>query len=97
MFEGMKNLLILTLSLCALNAQAQVKLNFDLANRGQMVTDDHYGIFFEEINHPEALLIVAESAGSRCVESSLSGVPERSVAEIVAQSDRAGKISVEPK
>ena len=39
------------LVLCALLVQAQVKIEFDFKNRGQLVTEDHYGIFFEEINY----------------------------------------------
>lgn len=68
----MKNLLILTLSLCALNAQAQLKLNFDMGQRGPLVTDDHYGIFFEEINHAGDGGLYAELVRNRSFEEDMN-------------------------
>ena len=32
-------------------ARGQVKLDFDFNRREPLVTEDHYGIFYEEINH----------------------------------------------
>lgn len=66
---------LLTLSvvtLCALSAHSQVKLNFDMSSRGQKVSDDHYGIFFEEINHAGDGGLYAELIRNRSMEDNLS-------------------------
>lgn len=60
------------LALCALSAQGQVKLNFDMSSRGQKVSDDHYGIFFEEINHAGDGGLYAELIRNRSMEDNLS-------------------------
>ena len=46
-----KMLLLLVLGGCSLSASAQIGLTFNLGSRGDIITDDHYGIFYEEINH----------------------------------------------
>ena len=58
--------------LCALSAQAQVKINFDFKNRGQLVTEDHYGIFFEEINHAGDGGLYAELVRNRSFEEDMN-------------------------
>ena len=44
-------LLTFFVSLFVLQGWGQVDLTFDFNRRGQLVTEDHYGIFYEEINH----------------------------------------------
>ena len=39
------------LSLTSHPARAQVTLNIDAGERGALIGERHYGIFFEEINH----------------------------------------------
>ena len=61
-----------TLVLCALSAQGQVKIDFDFKNRGQQVTEDHYGIFFEEINHAGDGGLYAELVRNRSFEEDMN-------------------------
>lgn len=61
-----------TLVLCILPAQAQVKIDFDFKNRGQLVTEDHYGIFFEEINHAGDGGLYAELVRNRSFEEDMN-------------------------
>ena len=58
--------------LCALLVQAQVKIDFDFKNRGQMVTEDHYGIFYEEINHAGDGGLYAELVRNRSFEEDMN-------------------------
>jgi hypothetical protein len=60
------------LALCGLSAQAQVKIDFDFKNRGQKVTEDHYGIFYEEINHAGDGGLYAELVRNRSFEEDMS-------------------------
>ena len=60
------------LVLCALLVQAQVKIEFDFKNRGQLVTEDHYGIFFEEINHAGDGGLYAELVRNRSFEEDMN-------------------------
>ena len=52
--------------------QAQVKIDFDFNERGQMVTEDHYGIFFEEINHAGDGGLYAELVRNRSFEEDMN-------------------------
>ena len=61
-----------TLVLCTLSAQGQVKIDFDFKNRGQQVTEDHYGIFFEEINHAGDGGLYAELVRNRSFEEDMN-------------------------
>ena len=61
-----------TLVLCTLSAQAQVKIDFDFKNRGQLVTEDHYGIFYEEINHAGDGGLYAELVRNRSFEEDMN-------------------------
>lgn len=58
--------------LYALSAQAQVKIDFDFKNRGQQVTEDHYGIFYEEINHAGDGGLYAELVRNRSFEEDMN-------------------------
>ena len=60
------------MALAALQAQAQVKIDFDFKNRGQLVTEDHYGIFFEEINHAGDGGLYAELVRNRSFEEDMN-------------------------
>ena len=62
----------LTLALCVLPVPAQVKIDFDFKNRGQLVTEDHYGIFFEEINHAGDGGLYAELVRNRSFEEDMN-------------------------
>ena len=62
----------LAVALAALQAQAQVKIDFDFKNRGQLVTEDHYGIFFEEINHAGDGGLYAELVRNRSFEEDMN-------------------------
>lgn len=61
-----------TFALCALSAQAQVIISFDFKNRGQLVTEDHYGIFYEEINHAGDGGLYAELVRNRSFEEDMN-------------------------
>ncbi len=62
----------LAIALSAVPVQAQVKLGFDFKNRGQLVTEDHYGIFFEEINHAGDGGLYAELVRNRSFEEDMN-------------------------
>lgn len=53
------------------SAHAQVKLGFDLGQRGQRITEDHYGIFYEEINHAGDGGLYAELIRNRSFEDNV--------------------------
>ena len=59
------------LALCVTSVQAQIELKFDLNNRGDLVTEDHYGIFYEEINHAGDGGLYAELVRNRSFEEDL--------------------------
>ncbi len=48
--------------------RAQVTLNFDMGRRGPAIDNDHYGIFFEEINHAGDGGLYAELIKNRSFE-----------------------------
>lgn len=50
---------------------SQVQLSFDFLHRGPLVTDDHYGIFFEEINHAGDGGLYAELVRNRSFEDNV--------------------------
>ena len=60
------------IALCALSTQAQVKISFDFKERGQLVTEDHYGIFYEEINHAGDGGLYAELVRNRSFEEDMN-------------------------
>ena len=60
------------LALCVTSVQAQIELKFDLNNRGDLVTEDHYGIFYEEINHAGDGGLYAELVRNRSFEEDMS-------------------------
>lgn len=62
----------MALALSSITAQAQVKLDFDLANRGQRISEDHYGIFYEEINHAGDGGLYAELVRNRSFEEDMN-------------------------
>ena len=51
-----------------LHASAQVKLAFDMGSRGPEIGKDHYGIFYEEINHAGDGGLYAELIRNRSFE-----------------------------
>ena len=59
-------------ALCAMSALGQVKIDFDFNRRGPKVTDDHYGIFFEEINHAGDGGLYAELVRNRSFEEDMN-------------------------
>ena len=61
----------LIMALSGLSVLAQVKIDFDFKNRGQLVTDDHYGIFYEEINHAGDGGLYAELVRNRSFEEDM--------------------------
>ena len=66
LFSGM---IAVGVTLClAMHATAQVTLNFDAANRGPVIGQRHYGIFFEEINHAGDGGLYAELIRNRSFE-----------------------------
>ena len=58
-------------------------------------------VALEHLDDAQRLLVVAEAApevlGERLVERLLAGVPERRVAEVVAERDRLGQVLVQPQ
>ncbi len=52
--------------------QAQVVLDFDMADRGPAITPNHYGVFFEEINHGGDGGLYAEMINNRSFEANSS-------------------------
>ncbi|MDE5942229.1 MAG: carbohydrate-binding protein, partial [Muribaculaceae bacterium] len=70
-----KSALIPFIGLCAATAPAlngQVTLNIDAADRGPVIGDLHYGIFFEEINHAGDGGLYAELIRNRSFEDNTS-------------------------
>lgn len=56
------------LAICTASAHAQIELKFDLNSRGDLITEDHYGIFYEEINHAGDGGLYAELIRNRSFE-----------------------------
>ena len=54
-------------------------------------------IVFEQVDDPQALLVVIEAARHQTIDDALAGVAERRVAEIVAERDRLGELFVQPQ
>ncbi len=59
------NILLSALLASALTANAQVKINVDVANPGVKVSPNLYGIFFEDINHAADGGLYAELISNR--------------------------------
>ena len=66
---------VLALCLCASASRSQVQLSFDFLRRGPVVTEDHYGIFYEEINHAGDGGLYAELVRNRSFEDN-AGNPD---------------------
>lgn len=69
---GHRFMFLFLLALCVTSVQAQIELKFDLNNRGDLVTEDHYGIFYEEINHAGDGGLYAELVRNRSFEEDMS-------------------------
>lgn len=65
-------LLPLLTVLCICQSPAQVKLDFDMGRRGPEIGKDHYGIFYEEINHAGDGGLYAELIRNRSFEEDAS-------------------------
>lgn len=59
------------LAICTASAHAQIELKFDLNSRGDLITEDHYGIFYEEINHAGDGGLYAELIRNRSFEEDM--------------------------
>ena len=68
---GHRLMCLLLLALCVTSVQAQIELKFDLNNRGDLITEDHYGIFYEEINHAGDGGLYAELVRNRSFEEDM--------------------------
>ena len=69
------NILLSALLASALAANAQVKINVDVANPGVKVSPNLYGIFFEDINHAADGGLYAELISNRSFEDSDNTTP----------------------
>ena len=69
------NILLSALLASALAANAQVKINVDVANPGVKVSPNLYGIFFEDINHAADGGLYAELISNRSFEDSDNAIP----------------------
>ena len=69
------NILLSALLASALTANAQVKINVDVANPGVKVSPNLYGIFFEDINHAADGGLYAELISNRSFEDSDNTTP----------------------
>lgn len=69
------NILLSALLVSALTANAQVKINVDVANPGVKVSPNLYGIFFEDINHAADGGLYAELISNRSFEDSDNATP----------------------
>ena len=49
----------------------------------------------ENVDDPQALLVVVEAAGYERVENPFAGMTERRVAKVVAERDRLGQLLVQ--
>lgn len=75
MMKAWRTLAAATLLAAGLPMQAQVKFDFDMSRRGQMMSEDHYGIFYEEINHAGDGGLYAELVRNRSFEDN-AGNPD---------------------
>ncbi|MBP5421569.1 MAG: hypothetical protein J6Y78_03900, partial [Paludibacteraceae bacterium] len=69
---GHRFLCLFFLAFCVTSVWAQIEFKFDLNNRGDLVTEDHYGIFYEEINHAGDGGLYAELVRNRSFEEDMS-------------------------
>lgn len=69
------NILLAALLASSLAANAQVKINVDVANPGIKVSPNLYGIFFEDINHAADGGLYAELISNRSFEDSDNAIP----------------------
>lgn len=69
------NILLSALLASALTANAQVKINVDVANPAVKVSPNLYGIFFEDINHAADGGLYAELISNRSFEDSDNATP----------------------
>lgn len=67
-----KTILGLALAMLSMTANSQVLLDFDLNNLGPKITPDHYGLFFEEINHAGDGGLYAELINNRSFDEELT-------------------------
>ena len=68
---GHQLMILFLLAVCITSVQAQIELKFNLNNRGDLVTEDHYGIFYEEINHAGDGGLYAELIRNRSFEEDM--------------------------
>ena len=68
---GHRLMILFLLAVCITSVQAQIELKFNLNNRGDLVTEDHYGIFYEEINHAGDGGLYAELVRNRSFEEDM--------------------------
>jgi hypothetical protein len=54
-------------------------------------------LVLEDVDYPQALLVVVESARNEIVEDALAGMAERCVAQIVTEGNGLGELLVEPQ
>ena len=52
-------------------------------------------LFFQDVHHPQALVVMAEALGVELVQHRFPGVAEGGVPEIMAQGDGLGEMAVE--
>ena len=69
---GHRFLCLSFLAFCVTSVWAQIEFKFDLNSRGDLVTEDHYGIFYEEINHAGDGGLYAELVRNRSFEEDMS-------------------------
>ena len=72
MKKTVKPLTLAILLMYAITSQSQVKFDFDMGRRGPVVTEDHYGIFYEEINHAGDGGLYAELVRNRSFEEDMN-------------------------
>lgn len=70
-----KSILLSTLFVTALSAQAQVTVSVDVNTPTKTVSPDLYGIFFEDINHAADGGLYAELVSNRSFEDSDDAIP----------------------
>ena len=68
---GHRLMILLLLAVGITSVQGQIELKFNLNNRGDLVTEDHYGIFYEEINHAGDGGLYAELVRNRSFEEDM--------------------------
>lgn len=68
---GHRLMCLFLLAVCSISVQAQIELKFNLNSRGDIITEDHYGIFYEEINHAGDGGLYAELVRNRSFEEDM--------------------------